>query len=53
MLSSFEAGPGTLINVEGGSSMEEPAIAGIAFERDEAKLNISGMCRTFRVSHIK
>ena len=43
VLSSFEAGPGTLINVEGGSSMEEPAIAGIAFERDEAKLNISGV----------
>ena len=43
VLSSFEAGPGTLINVEAGSSMEEPAIAGIAFERDEAKLNISGV----------
>ena len=43
VLSTFEAGPGTLINVEGGSSMEEPAIAGIAFERDEAKLNISGV----------
>ena len=43
VLSSFEAGPGTLINVEGGSSMEEPAIPGIAFERDEAKLNISGV----------
>ena len=43
VLSSFEVGPGTLINVEGGSSMEEPAIAGIAFERDEAKLNISGV----------
>ena len=43
VLSSFETGPGTLINVEGGSSMEEPAIAGIAFERDEAKLNISGV----------
>ena len=43
VLSSFEEGPGTLINVEGGSSMEEPAIAGIAFERDEAKLNISGV----------
>ena len=27
--------------------MEEPAIAGIAFERDEAKLNISGV-PTFR-----
>ena len=43
VLSSFEADPGTLINEEGGSSMEEPAIAGIAFERDEAKLNISGV----------
>ena len=43
VLSTFEAGSGTLINVEGGSSMEEPAIAGIAFERDEAKLNVSGV----------
>ena len=43
VLSTFEAGPGTLINVEGGSNMEEPAIAGIAFERDEAKLNVSGV----------
>ena len=43
VLSTFDAGPGTLINIEGGSSMEEPAIAGIAFERDEAKLNISGV----------
>ena len=43
VLSTFEEGSGTLINVEGGSSMEEPAIAGIAFERDEAKLNVSGV----------
>ena len=43
VLSTFEEGPGTLINIEGGSSMEEPAIAGIAFERDEAKLNVSGV----------
>ena len=43
VLSTFEEGPGTLINIEGGSIMEEPAIAGIAFERDEAKLNVSGV----------
>ena len=43
VLSTFEEGSGTLINIEGGSSMEEPAVAGIAFERDEAKLNVSGV----------
>lgn len=43
VLSTFEEGPGTLINLEGDSDMEDPAIAGIAFERDEAKLNVSGV----------
>lgn len=41
VLSSFEEGPGTLITLEEESQMENPAIAGIAFERDEAKLTVS------------
>ena len=43
VLSSFEEGPGTLISLEGDTNMEDPAIAGIAFERDEAKLTIAGV----------
>jgi aspartate kinase len=43
VLSSFEEGPGTLISVEEESDMEDPAIAGIAFARDEAKLTVSGV----------
>lgn len=43
VLSSFEDGPGTLISLEEDSNMEDPAIAGIAFQRDEAKLTISGI----------
>jgi aspartate kinase len=42
-LSAFKKGPGTLINIEENSKMEEPAIAGIAFERDEAKLTVAGV----------
>ena len=41
VLSSFEEGPGTLITLEEETDMEDPAIAGIAFERDEAKLTVS------------
>ena len=41
VLSSFEEGPGTLINYEQeGDSMEAPMISGIASQRDEAKLTI-------------
>jgi len=43
VLSSFEEGPGTLITLEENTDMEDPAIAGIAFERDEAKLTVSGV----------
>ena len=43
VLSTFKAGSGTLITLEDYSDMEEPAIAGIAFERDEAKLTVAGV----------
>jgi aspartate kinase len=43
VLSSFEDGPGTLITKEEGQTVEAPAISGIAFNRDEAKLTILGV----------
>lgn len=43
VLSSFEEGPGTLISLEEDTNMEDPAIAGIAFARDEAKITVSGV----------
>jgi aspartate kinase len=43
VLSSFEDGPGTLITTEEDASMEAPVIAGIAFNRDEAKLTVVGV----------
>jgi len=43
VLSSFEEGPGTLISLEEDLNMEDPTIAGIAFERDEAKLTVAGV----------
>ena len=43
VLSTFKEGSGTLITLEDYSDMEEPAIAGIAFERDEAKLTVAGV----------
>jgi aspartate kinase len=43
VLHSFEEGPGTLITLEEDSEMETPTIAGIAFNRDEAKLTIAGV----------
>ncbi len=43
VLHSFEEGPGTLITLEDTSSMETPTIAGIAFNRDEAKLTVMGV----------
>lgn len=43
VLSSFEAGAGTLITLEDESDMEQPVVSGIAFNRDEAKLMISGV----------
>ena len=43
VLHSFQDGPGTLITLEEDSTMETPTIAGIAFNRDEAKLTIEGV----------
>lgn len=43
VLSSFTEGPGTLITLEGYPNMEAPAVSGIAFQRDEAKLTIKGI----------
>lgn len=43
VLSSFKDGPGTLISVDEENLMEAPTIAGIAFNRDEAKLTIIGV----------
>ena len=43
VLSSFEESEGTLISFEGDEAMEDPSIAGIAFERDEAKLTVTGV----------
>jgi aspartate kinase len=42
VLSSFEEGAGTLITYED-STMEQPVISGIAFNRDEAKLTVRGV----------
>ena len=43
VLHSFQDGPGTLITIEEDCKMETPTIAGIAFNRDEAKLTIEGV----------
>ncbi|ABC31884.1 asparate kinase, monofunctional class [Hahella chejuensis KCTC 2396] len=43
VLSSFEDGPGTLITTEDDENMEQPIVSGIAFNRDEAKLTVSGV----------
>ena len=43
VLSTFEAGDGTLISLEEDTAMETPSIAGIASERDEAKLTVAGV----------
>ena len=43
VLHSFQEGPGTLISLEEQSEMEAPSIAGIAFNRDEAKLTVVGV----------
>lgn len=42
VLSTFVEGPGTLITVEE-NKMEHPSIAGIAYNKDEAKLTIRGI----------
>jgi aspartate kinase len=43
VLHSFQEGPGTLITTEEESTMETPAISGIAFTRDEAKITVLGV----------
>ncbi|MBB3047167.1 aspartate kinase [Litorivivens lipolytica] len=43
VLHSFQEGPGTLISLEEQTEMETPSIAGIAFNRDEAKLTVVGV----------
>ncbi|ASP38783.1 aspartate kinase [Bacterioplanes sanyensis] len=43
VLSSFKDGNGTLITMEENSSVENPVISGIAFNRDEAKVTIKGV----------
>ncbi|MGI1678236.1 MAG: aspartate kinase [Cellvibrionaceae bacterium] len=44
VLSSFEEGPGTLITLdEEDKSMEQPLVSGIAYNRDEAKITVSGV----------
>ena len=42
VLSSFENGAGTLINIEN-TSMEQPLISGITYSRDEAKVTVRGV----------
>ncbi|MCK5872052.1 MAG: aspartate kinase [Methylococcales bacterium] len=43
VLSSFEPGNGTLITYDEESTMEDPLISGIAFNRDEAKITVAGV----------
>lgn len=44
VLHSFEEGPGTLITLdEESSTMEQPVVSGIAFNRDEAKVIVLGV----------
>jgi len=43
VLHSFIEGSGTLITLDEENDMEQPVIAGIAFNRDEAKLTLSGV----------
>ncbi|MBD2859509.1 aspartate kinase [Spongiibacter sp. KMU-158] len=43
VLHAFQDGPGTLISLEDEQAMENPAISGIAFTRDEAKITVLGV----------
>jgi len=51
VLHSSQEGPGTLITLEEDDQMETPTIAGIAFNRDEAKLTILGVPDMPGVAH--
>ncbi len=47
VLSTFKEGPGTLITLdEENSTMEQPVVSGIAFNRDEAKVSVLGVPET-------
>ncbi len=50
VLSSFKPGPGTLITFEG-NKMEQPIVAGVAYNRNEAKFTIRGVPDTPGVAH--
>ncbi|TAM08964.1 MAG: aspartate kinase [Nevskiaceae bacterium] len=43
VLSSFKDGPGTLITLEEHKMMEDAVISGIAFDRNEAQLTVTGV----------
>jgi aspartate kinase len=43
VLSSFTDGPGTLITIDSEDDMEQAAVSGVAFNRDEAKLTLVGV----------
>lgn len=51
VLSSFEEGPGTLISIDDDTDMEAPLVAGIAFNRDEARVVIRGVPDTPGVAY--
>jgi aspartate kinase len=50
VLSSFEAGPGTLICQEE-HKVEAPVVSGIAFNRDEAEITVAGVPHQPGVAH--
>ena len=51
VLSSFEEGPGTLISIDENTDMEAPLVAGIAFNRDEARIVVRGVPDMPGVAH--
>ncbi len=51
VMHSFQDGLGTLITLEGAEEMETPTIAGIAFNKDEAKVTLLGVPDTPGVAH--
>ena len=52
VLSSFEEGPGTLISIDDkDTDMEAPMVAGIAFNRDEARIVMRGVPDMPGVAH--
>lgn len=51
VLSTFEAGEGTLITYDEDEEMEQALISGIAFNRDEARLTVTGVPDTPGVAY--